>query len=89
MDENSATTEGIPMRSIKLSAPLHPDKKTVRVTFNAVLDEMWFKEQKARVIVALDTGHQAFSANANNDPVPPSSRHRLNFRAKLDSPSGR
>jgi hypothetical protein len=56
---NSATTEGVPMRSIKFSAPLHPDKKTVRVSFNAVLDEKWFKEQKARVVAALFTVHQA------------------------------
>jgi hypothetical protein len=29
------------------------------VSFNAVLDETWFKEQKARVVAALFTVHQA------------------------------
>ena len=57
-ERNSATMEGVPMRSIKFSAPLHPDKKTVRVTFNAVLDEKWFKEQKtcSRSIVHSASG---------------------------------
>jgi hypothetical protein len=43
------------MRSIKYSAPIPPDKKTVRVTFNTVLDEEWFKAQIERVYAALMT----------------------------------
>lgn len=56
---NSANMAGIPMRSIKFSAPLHPEKKTVKVSFNAVLDEQWFKEQKVRVLEALKSVQQA------------------------------
>ena len=66
---NSATMEGIPMRSIKYSAPLHPEKKTVKVTFNAVLDEDWFKEQKARVVAAMRTVHQASQKPHSPNPT--------------------
>lgn len=58
---NSATMEGVPMRSIKYSAPRKPDKKTVKVTFNAVLDENWFKQQRGRVLEALSTVHNALT----------------------------
>jgi hypothetical protein len=53
----AALTPGKPTRLIKYSKPLKPHKTTVQVTFNSLLDEDWFKEQKGRVIVALETIH--------------------------------
>jgi hypothetical protein len=60
----SARIEEQPMRLIKYSHPLKPQRTTVLVTFNAVLDDKWFAEQKMRVIVAMEILHGALLPQA-------------------------
>jgi hypothetical protein len=51
----AALDEGQPMRLIKYSRPLETEKTTVRVTFNAELNDSWFGDQRRRVISAMET----------------------------------
>lgn len=62
---NLATMADGSMRSIIYSKPINPDKKTVKVTFNEILDDDWFGEQVIRVGEAVTTVYEALPANAS------------------------
>lgn len=75
---------GTPTRLIKYSKPLKPHKKTVQVTFSALLNEDWFSKQVVRVSAAMQTVDGALSvSHALHAPPHLTPKTLPNFRGAI------